>query len=447
MTIYNKKEGLLLFLGDVFVFVVSLWLALFLRGLQIPSKEMFWLHLLPFSFIFITWSLSFFVAGLYGKHTLLFKSRLPTLLLNTQIINSVLAVVFFYFIPALVITPKTLLFIYLFVSFVLTLAWRVRIVSYLGFRKKQKAFLVGEGKEIRELYDEVNNNRRYSLSFVGFLDIGKEGYDIEDDLIRPVYENGISVIVVDSKSEKIEPIMPHLYNLIFANVRFVDMHKVYEDIFDRVPLSLLRYNWFLQNISSASHPVYDTLKRLMDIMISFVALVISFVFYPFVFIAIKFDDGGDIFSHQDRVGKGNNIIHLLKFRTMAKNDGGVWGGEENKVTRVGAFLRRSRIDELPQLWDVLFGNISLIGPRPEFPEPVKQYVALVPYYNIRHLIKPGLSGWAQIYHENHPHHGIDVEETKNKLSYDLYYIKNRSIMLDIKIALLTIKTLLSRSGK
>jgi exopolysaccharide biosynthesis polyprenyl glycosylphosphotransferase len=457
MTIYNKKEAIFLFLGDALVFFISLWVALSIRNLGVLSRELFFLHLLPFSLIFAVWTVSFFVAGLYGKHTLLFKSRLPTLLLNTQIINSVLAVAIFYFIPNLVIKPQLLLFIYLTVSFALILFWRVRLVSYLGFRKKQKAFLVGEGKEILELYEEVNNNRRYSLSFVGFLDIGKEGFDIEDDLVRPVYENGVSVIVLDSKSEKIEPLLPHLYNLIFANVRFVDMHKVYEDIFDRVPLSLLRYNWFLQNISSSSYPVYDTLKRAFDIIVSFFALIVSLVFYPFVFIAIKLDDGGPIFSHQDRVGKGNNVIHLLKFRTMSRDDGGKWGTgdhpfatqvmRENKITHVGAFLRKSRIDEIPQLWNVLFGNISLIGPRPEFPEPVKQYVAEVPYYNIRHLIKPGLSGWAQIYHENHPHHGIDIAETKNKLSYDLYYIKNRSIMLDVKIALLTIRTLLSRSGK
>jgi exopolysaccharide biosynthesis polyprenyl glycosylphosphotransferase len=447
MTIYNKKEAIFLFLGDMVVFAVSLWLALTLRFFSIPSRELLYLHMLPFSFIFMVWVVSFFASGLYGKHTLLFKSRLPTLLLNTQIVNSVLAVVFFYFVPAFIITPKVLLFIYLAVSFVLILLWRIKLVSYFGFRKKQKAFLIGEGKEILELYEEVNNNRRYSLSFVGFLDIGKEGFDIEDDLVRPVYENGVSVVVLDSKSEKIEPLLPHLYNLIFANVRFVDMHKVYEDIFDRVPLSLLRYNWFLQNISSSSYPVYDTLKRAMDIIVSFFAIIVSLVFYPFVFIAIKLDDGGPIFSHQDRVGKGNNIIHLLKFRTMSRDDGGIWGVGENKITRVGAFLRKTRVDELPQLWNVLFGNISLIGPRPEFPEPVKQYTSEVSYYNIRHLIKPGLSGWAQIYHENHPHHGIDIAETKNKLSYDLYYIKNRSIMLDVKIALLTIRTLLSRSGK
>ena len=119
----------------------------------------------------------------------------------------------------------------------------------------------------------------------------------------------------------------------------------------------------------------------------------------------------------------------------------------NKITKVGGFLRKSRLDEIPQLWNVLIGDLSLIGPRPELPALAQIYEMEVPYYNARHLITPGLSGWAQLYHENHPHQGVDTLETKNKLSYDLYYIKNRSLFLDLKIALKTIKALLSRTGK
>ncbi|MBX4189630.1 sugar transferase, partial [Candidatus Parcubacteria bacterium] len=169
-----------------------------------------------------------------------------------------------------------------------------------------------------------------------------------------------------------------------------------------------------------------------------------------VYIAIKLDDGGELMSRQKRVGQNNKIITLLKFRTMTlANDEAAWGNGTpfiNQVTRVGAFLRKSRIDELPQLWNIVAGDISLIGPRPEFPEPVKHYTTEIPYYNVRHVIKPGLSGWAQVFGE-HPHHGTDVSMTKNKLSYDLYYIKNRSLLLDLKIALRTIKTLLSAAGK
>lgn len=154
------------------------------------------------------------------------------------------------------------------------------------------------------------------------------------------------------------------------------------------------------------------------------------------------------FSIQERVGQNNQPIKMFKFRTMTTaNDGGKWGaGNENKVTRVGAFLRKSRIDELPQLWNILFGSISLIGPRPEFAQAVKQYEHDIPYYGVRHLLKPGLSGWAQIYHDEHPHHGVAIEQTKDKLSYDLFYLKNRSLILDIVIALKTIKKLILRVG-
>ena len=119
---------------------------------------------------------------------------------------------------------------------------------------------------------------------------------------------------------------------------------------------------------------------------------------------------------------------------------------EAKVTRVGKWLRSLRIDEFPQFWNLLKGNISFVGPRPEIPSLVKHYESEIPYYNIRHLIKPGLSGWAQLYHQDPPRVVADAEKTRRKLSYDLYYIKNRSIMLDLKIALKTVKALLSRSG-
>ena len=225
------------------------------------------------------------------------------------------------------------------------------------------------------------------------------------------------------------------------------MYKVYEDIFDRVPLSLLRHTWFLENISLTPKFTYDFLKRLMDIVVSIILGLISLAFYPFVWLIQKFDEGQGMFSVQERVGKNDVPVKLYKFRTMqVANDEGRWDKNENKVTRVGRFLRRTRIDELTQLWNVMKGDISLIGPRPEFSVAAKQYEKEIPYYNVRYLIKPGLSGWAQIHHDKHPHHSVDIQETKNKLSYDLYYVKNRSFLIDLKVALHTIRELVSRRG-
>jgi lipopolysaccharide/colanic/teichoic acid biosynthesis glycosyltransferase len=240
--------------------------------------------------------------------------------------------------------------------------------------------------------------------------------------------------------------------LLFTKVRFVDINSLYEDIFDRVPLYLVSYGWFLENVSLSAGVTYDIFKRFADALFAFVFGLISLIFYPFIYLAIKLDDRGPIFIVQDRIGKSGKLIKIIKFRTMSFNDNeevnhSAGGKRENKITRVGAFLRKSRLDELPQLWNVWKGELSIIGPRPELPALAKIYEKEVPYYNVRHLITPGLSGWAQIYHENHPHQGANVDETKNKLSYDLYYVKNRSLMLDLKIGLKTIMALLSRTGK
>ena len=444
MSILNKKEPLVLLLGDLISFLVALWATLLIRTLETPSRELFLTHLAPFGLLFAVWIVVFYIAGLYEKHTVILKSKLPNVLAATQLTNSGLAVIFFYFVPYFVITPKTILFIYLFVSFVLILLWRTYGYFVIGRGKANNAILIGAGDEMKELFNEVNNNPIYSLKFISSVDLNRTDENgFWNEIVSKVYSEDVSVIAIDIAHENVEPVLPHLYNLLFSKVNFIDMHKIYEDIFNRVPLSLLRYNWFLENVSATPRTAYDALKRLMDITVSFILFALSLLVYPFVYIAIKLDDGGPIFFTQERVGENNKVFKILKFRSMShdKSTG------ENKVTSVGNFLRRSRIDELPQLVNVLKGDISLIGPRPEKPEFVKQYSEQIPYYNIRHLIKPGLSGWAQIYHDTHPHHEADTLETKNKLSYDLYYIKNRSILLDFKIALRTLKTLITFAGR
>jgi lipopolysaccharide/colanic/teichoic acid biosynthesis glycosyltransferase len=275
------------------------------------------------------------------------------------------------------------------------------------------------------------------------------GVDFQKDIIEKITSLNISVVVIDLQNENLKRNLPNFYHLLFSRVRFVDINNLYEAIFDRVPISSVNYNWFLENICLSTRVTYDFFKRLMDLIVSFTLGIFSLVFYPFICLAIKLEDGGIIFISQNRIGKNNKIIKIKKFRTMSFND-----NEEidknvkiNKITRVGGFLRKSRLDEIPQLWSVWRGDLSLVGPRPELPALAQIYEKEIPYYNVRHLIQPGLSGWAQLYHENHPHLGVNTEETKNKLSYDLYYVKNRSLVLDLEIALKTIKALLSRTGK
>ena len=449
MKVINRKEPWLLLVGDIFVFIISLWIALFIRFWEIPANSVFKEHLVPFSILFFIWCLIFFIAGLYEKHTTIFKSRLPFRVLYTQTINSLLAVVFFYLVPYFGITPKVILFIYIIVSLTLISLWRIYGQKVFGLKIREKAMILGRGVEMNILLNEVNSNSRYGLEFVSSVDLDHiNEVDFEKDIISKIKNLNITVVVLDLQSDNLKKNLSYFYNLLFYKIRFVDINNLYENIFDRVPLSLVGYDWFLENVALATNVTYDLFKRITDMFFAFILGLISLVFYPFICLAIKLDDHGHIFIIQERIGKNNKLVKIIKFRTMSFNDNEQKSERiVNKITRVGDFLRKSRLDELPQLWNVWRGDLSLIGPRPELPALALTYEKEVPYYNVRHLITPGLSGWAQLYHENHPHQGVNTEETKNKLSYDLYYVKNRSLFLDLKIALKTIKALLSRTGK
>jgi exopolysaccharide biosynthesis polyprenyl glycosylphosphotransferase len=448
MIISNKKETLLLFVGDCVFYFVSLWLALFVRFGTPPTISLYSVHIVPFSILFIVWLLVYYIAGLYDKHTLIITSQLPTVIFNAQIANSISAVVFFYAFPDFGITPKTILFLFIVISFVLCVLWRLYGVSVLSNQTKERALLVGSGSEMKELFEQVNHVGTYGIEFISSIHVDDmHDVDIQRDVVQEVYQNNIKLIAIDFSNEKVRPLLPYLYNLMYANVRFIDSHKIYEDVFDRIPLSLVTDNWFLENISVSPKFTYDFLKRLFDIVLSCILGVCSLVLYPCVACAIYLDDRGKIFIFQDRIGQNNRLVRIVKFRTMSVDDGGEGDMKRNaRITRVGAFLRMTRIDELPQLWNVFLGDISLIGPRPELPNLVKLYEKEIDFYNVRHLIKPGLSGWAQLYQKDPPKFGTDYDQTKVKLSYDLFYIKNRSFWLDLKIALKTVKTLLSRSG-
>ncbi len=446
-----KNERVLLVLGDLLIFLLALWITLAIRHFSIPDFDRLLDHLIPFSYLFVVWGVIFFIAGLYDQHTIFFKRRLPGLIVRTQLVNVLIAALFFFSIPYFGITPKTTLLIYLVVSSLGILLRRLVLVRYVQLRAPRNALLIGSGEEMQELITEVNANTRYDLYFSHHI----QPRDIEQtDALRMqirtfIEQEHIEVIVVDTRDEQLQEFLPLIYELVLQKKTFsvVDSARMYESIFNRIPLSMLNHRWFLEHVQTERRFVYDGMHRVIDIVLAIILGIPTLGIFPFVALAIKLEDGGPLFSFQTRVGRYAQPLRLVKFRTMTvADDGGKWGSVENKVTRVGAWLRRTRLDELPQVWNVLRGGYSLIGPRPEFPDAVDAYAREIPYYHARHLITPGLSGWAQIYHEEHPHHGVDIAETRNKLSYDLYYVKNRSVVLDITIALKTIRTLISRTG-
>jgi lipopolysaccharide/colanic/teichoic acid biosynthesis glycosyltransferase len=450
MTLVPKREYALLLIGDIFVFALSLWLTLTLRYLSVPTPDVFRLHLVPFSLLFVVWVVVFFIAGLYGRHTRLFRQNLMATILYAQVVNIIIAAIFFFLVPAFGIAPKTLLFLYLFVSFVLILAWRVYLFPRLRTLRRLKGVLIAAGADGAALAHEVASDSRVPFSFDYVIDTETvPSHEIIQQACRVAEKDDVSFLVVDFFDPAIEAVLPIMYDAAFHKQRFalVDAIDLYQEMFDRVPLSLIRYEWVLRHVSASR--VYDALKRVFDTVLALLMALISLIVYPFVALAIKLEDGGGVFITQERVGRFQKSIKILKFRTMSGNDNGVYdatGKSSLKVTKVGRWLRLLRIDELPQLWNVVFGELSLVGPRPELPALAAQYNARIPYYNARYLVNPGLTGWAQIRHDRDPHHGADIAETKMKLSYDLYYLKRRSLVLDIFIMLQTVRIVFTARG-
>lgn len=449
----SRRPASLLLFGDFSILFISLWVTLFLRYLELPSRELFNEHFVPFFLLSLVWVLVFFIAGLYDKHTEFLKRRLPAIILNAQLANIAIAVLFFFLIDYFGITPKTILAMYLAVSSVLLIVWRLYLFEYMVPNARRRALIIGEGEEIEALVREVNANSWYGFEFVRMLssELLSQTKDARERLERLITDHDVSVIVADVQNPHVAHLAPALFTFTFShrNIFFVDLYYMYETVFDRVPVTLLHHQWFLESVSRSARPFYDFVKRIIDILGALVFTAVLGVLYPIVWCAIKYEDGGPVFLPQERMGIFNSRIRVYKFRTMRSNEQNVWIGEsQNAVTKVGAFLRKTSIDELPQVLNILKGEMSLIGPRNDLTGLAPRLAESIPFYDIRTIIKPGITGWAQT-HQLYTPGNISpqsVEETKMRLSYDIFYIKHRSILLDLNIALRTIKTLLSRFG-
>jgi exopolysaccharide biosynthesis polyprenyl glycosylphosphotransferase len=233
-------------------------------------------------------------------------------------------------------------------------------------------------------------------------------------------------------------------------IEIIRMPIMYEEMTQRVPVEHLESDWVIRSFVDQVRVsgMYELFKRLMDIVGGLIGSLIFLIAFPFSALAIVIESGFPIFYSQERLGKGGRVFKIYKFRSMKQNaeeDGEVKIAEVNdpRVTRVGNFLRRTRLDEMPQFISVVMGEMSLVGPRAERPELVAQYQKQIPFYRARLLVKPGLTGWAQINYG----YVATVKETVVKLEYDLYYIKHRTLNMDFTIVLRTIGTVLRRTGR
>ncbi|OIO50862.1 hypothetical protein CO131_01225 [Candidatus Kaiserbacteria bacterium CG_4_9_14_3_um_filter_50_16] len=442
---FDRRETALLLIGDFFMLAASLWIALLLRNLSFPSLSYFDANFVPFLPIFFLSLAVFYIAGLYEKQTRPIRRVMGPRIFGAQAATVAIAAVLFFILP-LSIAPKTILVLYLIVSVATESIWRFYRMKYeIKSSARIPALLVGSGPAVLELYDEVRENSRYLIHFVRHLETtGLSNGTVADEIVSAP-KDGVRIIVLDTSDSVVIRDMPMLYDFMTNGILFLEFAPLYEEIFDRVPLAHLHAGQLLETLPR-HRAMYDAAKRLFDIIL---AAVGSIVAIPFIGIAAMFLSlkNGSPFIRHERIGRNGRVFRIVKLRSMLFDDhGDPEQQKKNRVTTLGRLLRKTRIDELPQLWNVLIGNLSFIGPRPELPKIAEIYEREIPHYRMRHLITPGLSGWAQINDADAPRGSADVERTRRKLSFDLYYLKHRSFGLDLAIAIKTIRTLLSFSG-
>lgn len=312
-------------------------------------------------------------------------------------------------------------------------------------RSKKPLLIVGSNPQTVELakFIEENPQLGYELKYV--LDLAKENVKNIDLIIK---KDKINTVVIAPEIYQVPEIIEVFYKSLENRVTFLNLSSFYEQVTSRVPLGAINQIWFLENLAEGSKKTYEEIKRFSDIIFALILGTIVLLFVPLIALAIKLSSRGPVFYHQKRVGQNGKVFEIIKFRTMRvgaeEKTGAVWAQENDpRTTWLGRIFRKTRIDELPQLWSILKGEMSFVGPRAERPEFHNQLKTNVPFYEERYIIKPGLTGWAQINY----HYGSSVKDAAEKLQYDLYYIKNRSLVLDLGIILKTINISLRQTGR
>ncbi len=322
-----------------------------------------------------------------------------------------------------------------------------RYIVIMGVVEKERVVFVGENDYTQDLLESVKKDGQYvftaSLNNTDMKVLGKE--------IVEMYKTKKFDVLVDFTDKLLgDPkLTGKLLQYKLEGLQYYNYLEFYETYENKLPISHLSPKWFLENTGFEIYHNNFNLKakRLLDL---FFAMLIGIFAAPVIILAaiiVKLESKGPIFFIQERIGEGNRKFNIVKFRSMttdAEKNGPQWASKnDNRVTKFGKIMRATRIDELPQLWNVLRGEMSFVGPRPEREFFIQQLEKEIPYYNLRHTVKPGLTGWAQVMYP----YGASVEDAYRKLQYDLYYIKHHSIPFDVKVLLKTVTIVIFGKGR
>lgn len=424
------KRILLIVFGDFLSFWASFLLILFLRYGNNDFLGQTQKHFLPFSILYLSWILIFFLFGLYEIFKI--KPTIPHLKrFSFAIITSLsLGIFFFYLIPIFGISPKTNLFFQIIGFGLFSFLFRRFIYSFLSSQITRPVVLVGKTKYLNELNGIINNNPQIGLNVISITkDLHKA--------LKDYSEIKNSVFIFESFSENIPN--KDIINLYKNKIEIIDIAKAYEKYLFKIPISYVSQSWIVENINTKKDIFYIVWTRIFDIVFSLCSLLILSPILLIVSLLIYTEDKGPILYIQKRVGLNGKIFKLFKLRSMivdSEKKGAVWAtSNDSRITKIGKIIRKLHIDEIPQMINIIKGDITLVGPRPERPEFVETLEKTIPNYDLRHIIHPGFTGWAQIKYR----YANTTDDQREKFEYDLYYIKNKNIFLDFGIILRTIQ--------
>ena len=456
-----SERRLLLMAGDAIAIIFGVYVSLGIWAyvaeypftLEFILPQTFW-----FGMLTIVW---FILAGANDFYDLQVASNLLASFQRLILMQLQMMIVYLliYFLSEPESLPRLFIIYYAIISFVLITIWRVVNPALVGWKAFQRRSLViGTDWAASEIIKTINADQSDSYAVVGVIgeesEIGSKVGESEvigdgDDILRFVMTENISELIVSSTRDLNGKTFQGVMDAYERGVSITPMPILYERMTGRVPVKSVNDNWTVVLPIGQSNTLnpYPLLKRLIDITISLLLIPPFLVALPFWALLIKLDSRGPVFYVQTRIGLNGRPFRIVKFRTMTNdaeaNTGAVFAQENDpRITRLGRMMRMARIDELPQLYNVIKGEMSLIGPRPERPEHVIRLEKKIPFYRTRHIIRPGVTGWAQVRY----HYGSTDEDAMVKLQYDLYYIRHQSLSLDVNIFIRTIGKVLRMAG-
>ncbi len=459
--VYRIKQ-VVLALGDFGCFAMSFCLTLTIRYWHTPNIETIFAHTRLYIVLFLCWIVINYINGLYDLSGRIVRGNLYRRIAETAFIVLIFSIIYFYLIPGTDITPKRILFLNVLIGYLLMSLWRFVFNRYIVNSKlRTNIIFVGMNEESKDLMHFIAQHPENGYHIVAVIDTNKtldhkeNGFEIYSELksLRPAitaYE--AQLVVIAPHLQRDENALRELYELLFWSVDIVDATSFYENITGRIPPTTFSEGWFLEHIHTRVNPLYEKWRTVLDYLTGILMGLVFVSLGTLIAIGIRLTSPGPIFIRQKRVGLNSNIFTLYKFRSMyalsADGSAEVAGvefakKEDKRITPLGKFLRKTRLDELPQCINLLKRDVTLIGPRPERPEIVEELTLRMPFYPLRHVVRPGLTGWA-VLHQNYTD---TIEKSLEKLQYDLYYIKNRSFLVDISILLRTVNVVLRLMGQ